>query len=389
MNVLITGASGFLGSAVLARVARDKNYDKIYVLLRPSGRQSPATRLRELVGKIFPPEQVEDTLKKLQAVPGDLTLPHLGLTARDRWELVGCLNQILHVGASTDFGAPLDESRKYNVEGTRYALELGAACARSGQFRRFDYISTAFVAGDKGGTVYEDTLNREQPFANNYERSKFEAELLVRDYMSQMRITIYRPSIVVGDSQNGYTPHFKVLYWPLKLLAKNLLPFVPCGVRVRLDVVPVDFVADSIVALMRDPDAIGRTFHLTAGVGNEITVRGLLKDAAVHAGIKAKPLMPFWLFRLIRNSPLKRAYPDEVWTALELAAPYSAYLRGTDVRFDARATHEVLLTRHGIRAPMWRNYAPQVLGFCRDSRWGKRLGAPEHAYFANARAVNS
>lgn len=76
----------------------------------------------------------------------------------------------------------------------------------------------------------------------------------------------------------------------------------------------------------------------------------------------------------MRNSPLKRAYPDEVWTALELAAPYAAYLRGTDVRFDARATHEVLLTHHGIRAPMWRNYAPQVLGFCRDSRSGEALG---------------
>lgn len=55
----------------------------------------------------------------------------------------------------------------------------------------------------------------------------------------------------------------------------------------------MDFVADSIVALMRDPDAISRTFHLTAGVGNEITVRGLLKDAAEHAGIATKPLMPF------------------------------------------------------------------------------------------------
>jgi long-chain acyl-CoA synthetase len=386
MNVLITGASGFLGSAVLARVALDKQYEKIFVLLRGNSRQTPAARLRDVAAKIFPPEQIEQVLGKLQAVAGDLTLPHLGLSPRDRWEMVGNLNQILHVGASTDFGAPLGESRKYNVEGTRYALELGAACARSGQFQRFDYVSTAYVAGDKAGTVDEDTLTRSQAFANNYEQSKYEAEMLVREYAREMPVVIYRPSIVVGDSQNGYTPHFKVLYWPLKLLAKDLIPFVPCGRRVRLDVVPVDFVADGIVAMMRDPEAVGRTFHLTAGKGNEITVKGLLKDAAAHAGIKGKPLIPFWAFRLIRATPLRNAYPEEIWSALELAKPYAAYLRGTDVRFDARATHEFLLTRHGIRAPMWVNYGPQVLSFCRDSRWGKRLGAPEHAYFASARA---
>jgi long-chain acyl-CoA synthetase len=385
MNILITGGSGFLGSALLAQVALDPAYEKIYLLIRPTARQSAGARLKELVSKIFSPEQHQEVLKRLHAIPGDLTSPHLGLSVRDRWELLERAHIIVHVGASTDFGAPLDESRKHNVEGTRKVLELAEGCARQGVLKRFDYISTAFVSGDKPGRVTEDDLHRGQTFANNYERSKYEAECLVREYMYRLPIAIHRPSIVVGNSKSGYTPHFKVLYWPLRILSKNLLPFVPGNRRATLDVVPVDFVADALAALMKDPGAVGRTHHLTCGLGEEVTLGRVFRDAVRFADIRRRPLIPFWLFEFLYNTSLKRLFRDEVWQTVELARPYTSYLRGTGVRYDSRVTHQ-RLRELGVKAPTWRNYGANVMRYCIDSRWGKRLSAPEYSYFERAQA---
>ena len=249
-NLFITGASGFVGRAVLARIVELNEYGRIYLLIRPSATMSADKRVDDLVERLFPPEKFADVRDRIQAVAGDLTSPSLGLSTEDRATVVRYVNQFLHVGASTDFGAPIEESRLYNVAGTRYVLELAAECQAGGNLQRFEYVSTAYVAGIKSGRVREDDLDRGQEFANNYERSKFEAETLVRSYMQRFPICIYRPSIVVGDSRHGFTPHFKVLYWPLRLLAKNLLNFIPVNRFARLDVVPVDYVADAIVALI-------------------------------------------------------------------------------------------------------------------------------------------
>lgn len=384
MNVFITGASGFLGSAALARIAHLPEYETIYCLMRETAKQSASERVKDLVYKVFSPEQAPEILKKVVAIPGDLTTEHLGLSVRDRWMLLDKVHQILHIGASTDFGAPIDVSRRYNVEGTKRVLDLAEACARQGVLQRLDYISTAFVSGKKRGTVTEHSLDRKQTFSNNYEKSKYEAELLVREYMPRFDIAIHRPSIVVGDSKTGYTPHFKVLYWPLRLLSKGLMPIVPCQAGSRMDVVPVDFVADAITAIMRDPNSIGETWHITAGKGNEVRLDSLLNDAEVFAGIKRVPLIPFWAFLILMKTPLRKLFSDDFWSAVDLASPYEHYLRGTGVRFDSRRTHAYLASR-GVKLPLWEDYKQNVLGFIQDSRWGKRLSAPDYTYFEDCR----
>lgn len=382
MNVLITGGTGFLGSAIIARLAQDQRYSKIYVLVRPSKQKSAADRIKGLLEELFSPDELPAMQNKVIPVGGDLTKKHLGLSVRDHFHLQFSINQILHVGASTDFGAPIEEARAYNVEGTRRVLELADLCRSSGALRRFEYVSTAFVAGIKPGVVCEQNINRGQKFANNYEQSKWEAENLVRSYSTRIPMTIYRPSIVVGNSQTGYTPHFKVLYWPLKLLAKNVLPVIPCRRNAALDVVPSDFVVNGIVAMMQSHEAQGGTWHLTAGKGHELRIRELLNDAEAHAKIRRRPTVPMWIFDLIRHSPIRKFMPKQFWDACEMAAPYYYYLKGCDVQFDASRTH-ALLDKLGVKAPSWQDYKANVLAFCTESAWGRRLSLPKYKYYSH------
>ena len=384
VNLLITGGTGFVGKAILARLVDQPGFDKIYMLVRSRPGASPEQRVARMIEQMFPKARASQILERVHAVEGDLTLPGLGLKAEDLDLLRTHVHQILHCGASTEFGAPLEEARLNNTEGTLRVLEVATTLKQTGVLKRLEYISTAYVCGTKRGVVTESDLDRGQKFSNSYEQSKFEAEVLVNQFAKNLPITVYRPSIVVGNSHNGYTPHFKVLYWPILLMSKNLVSFIFCNKKAFLDVVPVDFVADSVVALMQQESTIGQTYLLTAGLGREIRIGDILRDSYELAGITKRPVIPFWLFDIVAKTPLARLLPEQFWAVANLAKPYYSYLRGNAVRFDASKTLRVL-KQLDVTPPNWQDYKREILSFCLASRWGKRLPLPEYSYYLPAR----
>ena len=380
VNLFVTGGTGFVGKAVLARLVRNAHVGKIYLLVRSRKKAAAQERVEQIIKDMFPPDLAAGLASRLVAVAGDLTQPNLGISEDLLPTLAADVHKILHLGASTDFGAALDVARRDNVEGTRLVLDLAKYLADHGTLQRFEYVSTAYVAGRGRGSITEDDLDQGQDFANHYERSKLEAEVLVRSYAKYFPIVVYRPSIVVGDSRSGYTPHFKVLYWPISLLAKNLVSVYTCNRRGRLDIVPVNYVADAMVALMLQQDSSGQMFHLTAGRGNEVTIAKLLDGAYAYAGVRPRPFIPFWLFMLARRSPFSRMMAKDFWYIADMARPYYDYIRGVRARFDNRKTQAKLATL-GVAQVPWEAFKEPLFRYCTESRWGKRLPKKEYLYY--------
>lgn len=312
-----------VGREILARAAKDPRFDRVWCLVRPSGGATAQQRLDELLGKIEVP--VAD---RLRAVAGDVSDAFLGISDADRAELAG-VTHLLHCAATVSFDHPLEEARRINVDGTKHVLEV---CRSLKSFVRLDAVSTAYVAGKRDDLVKEADLEHGRGFHNTYEQTKLEAEILLRAAMKDVPIAVHRPSIVVGDSKTGRTGAWKVLYWPLKVIARGYLPIMPYDPNGRLDIVPVDFVADASMALSRDPAAIGGTYHLCAGPARDVTMEEVTARVFARLG-RRRPwrIKPSWFRRLAR--PVMAASSRKLKKTLDTGLVYRPYLE-LRLRFD-------------------------------------------------------
>ncbi len=367
-GVLLTGATGFLGMELLARYL-ERTDRRIYALVRaPTEREANARierALRCLFGADHPHRE------RVVAVRGDITRTGIGLGRRWRNALAESVDEIVHGAASVSFEMELEEARAINVGGTRQVLELAERCrATGGGLRRLTYISTAYVAGDHVGCFSEDDLDVGQGFRNTYERSKLEAEQLVGRCRERMPITVARPSIVVGERGSGWTSSFNVLYWPLRAFSRGAYVAVPGRAAAPVDVVPVDYVTDAIFELSGAPEALGGTFHLTAGrhVGSVEEVVGLASDyfrrpapALIDPMLYERLVHPLLLWA-IRDEPRRRALRRS-----EVFFPYFA----AQVHYDDRRARAIL---HGcgIEASPLRDYFERLLEFAIAADWGRR-----------------
>ncbi|MCA1689501.1 MAG: SDR family oxidoreductase, partial [Actinobacteria bacterium] len=239
MSVLLTGATGFLGMEVLVRLLEQPDTE-IVALVRARDRAEASRRIDTVLAQLYelPPATAAE---RILALPGDVSLPGLGLDPDDRRAVVGRTTEIVHCAASISFALPLEQARSINTEGTRSLLSLAGEIPG---LRRVVHVSTAYVGGRHAGTFGEDDLDVGQEFRNSYEQSKFEAEIEVM--ASDLPLVIARPSIVVGDRLSGWTPTFNVIYWPLRAFARGMLEEVPADPDGVVDVVPVDYVADAL-----------------------------------------------------------------------------------------------------------------------------------------------
>jgi thioester reductase-like protein len=340
--ILLTGATGFLGRWLLRDLLAAGR--RVAVLAR-DGAAPADERVRELIGGWAAELPRRHDLPTV--IVGDLRAPKLGLSAVDRdWLRRNC-GCVVHAAADISFRP--EKSWAANVEGTARLLELGIA--------EFHHVSTAFVCGDRAGPIHEAELDAGQKFHNEYEHSKFEAECRVRATRS-VRATVYRPSVIIGDSRSGVTTSYQGLYRFLlaaqRLAAADGRMALPFSGAERRSLVPVDWVAGAIVRLMDRPAHHGRTFHL---VSPAPTLVSQIKAAADE-------LLGTARLRLEApgRSPVESSF-------LRLVSGYESYLR-SDPGFDCRNT---LAALPDFPAPaVDRPLLKRLIHFALADGWGRR-----------------
>ena len=244
---------------------------------------------------------------RVHAVPGDLVAPALGLRDATREQLATEVDEIVHCGASVSFDLPLRESRAINVAGTARVLGLAEACAERGGLRRMTYVSTAYVSGTRTADVREDELDAGQDFRNTYERSKHEAETLVRAHQAEAAGHDRAAEHRRGRARHGLDV---VLQRHLRAAARvraGAYPVLPGRRSALVDVVTVDYVADAILALAAAPEAEGGTYHVVSG--DEASTLGEIGELAAGRFDRPMPrLIPTRLYRrFVHPLVLRRA----------------------------------------------------------------------------------
>jgi thioester reductase-like protein len=253
MTVLMTGFPGFLGSALLPGILRRTDSSAI-CLVQPKFATLANERAAEL-------SAADPSLRgRIQVVEGDITQPGLGLDATALTEVT----EAWHLAAVYDLAVAREVAVRVNVEGTRNVLDALEDCPN---LTRLHYFSTCYVSGRYAGAFSEDQLEVGAPFNNYYEETKHLAEADVRWRMSAgMPATIYRPSIVVGDSHTGETQKFDgpyfIMQWLLRQPGYAILPVAGDPTMTRVNVVPRDYIVDAVGYLSGLSVSEGRTYQL-------------------------------------------------------------------------------------------------------------------------------
>jgi len=360
-GILLTGATGLVGGELLPRLLRAAPSATVHCLVRA---RDAAALERRAAGLVADPRLPAADAARVRVVAGDVRAPDLGLGAR-RAELLAGVRAVVHTAASTRFDLELEDARAQNVAGTRHVLEFARAAGA-----HLHHVSTAYVAGDRAGVFGVRDSDARPPFHNTYEESKWEAEQLVRAAAGELHTTVYRPSIIVGDSRTGLTAHFRVLYDPFKWVIYGKTNLLPCRPEVRLDVVPVDWVCDALVALGARPDAVGATWHLTCGPSRAASIGEILGAA--------EPIVNGWLAS--RGQPTvavpRIVSPDEATPELAQLFALGAQVMRTHVPymlrealFDDRETAAALAGR-GLACPPLAAYLERLLHYALERRFG-------------------
>lgn len=344
-SIFVTGFPGFIAERLVARLASAET--QFFLLVE---RQMTDAAIRSVeriaLGTSTP-------LENFALIAGDIREFDLGIESADYGEIQAQTTDVFHLAAVYDLAVAESTARAVNFEGTK---NVNAFVRSLPELRRYNYVSTCYVAGKRRGRILETELEHRAGFRNFYEETKYLAELEVEKLKAELPVTIYRPSVVVGDSRTGETAKFDGIYYLILYLRKapKLLRAVNVGNQdVRLNLVPVDFVVESIAALSGDPSAIGKTVALADP--EPLTTAELFDEIAEKLSGRQSLITPPPHF--IKKLLLLPASPP--LTGLPIPAVPYFFIAQT---YDASIAAD-LLARHKIACPDFRAYVGKLLDF--------------------------
>jgi thioester reductase-like protein len=348
-TVFFTGFPGFLGSELLPRVLARDPATRAVCLVQPRFAALARDRAEE-VGARSPAFR-----GRIRIVEGDIGDPGLGLAPGVAVELAREVVEVYHLAAVYDLAVRRELAMRVNVDGTRNLITFARSC---GALRRFHHVSTCFVSGRHPGVFAEDDLEVGQSFNNVYEETKYLAEIEVRD--SGLPATIYRPAVVVGDSGTGATQKYDgpyyVIQWLLRQPRVAMMPVAGDPTATVFNVVPRDFVVNSIAYLSGRPESLGRVFHLAET--EPLTVDAMLRVIGRATG---RSVVRIPLTRGVARWALERVPGMYAWMRIPPEA-IDYFVHPTRYATDAT---RAALQGSGIVCPGFAEYAPRLVDFAR------------------------
>jgi nucleoside-diphosphate-sugar epimerase len=372
---LLTGATGALGSMLLQRLCH-QGYDVI-CLVRAQDHSEARARIRSLVGEYH---------ERVRVVRGDVTKPRCGISDADREVLLGRVRRVLHCAASINFQNK-HEAELTNVAGTLHVLELTDSLDAS----HILHISTAYVIGD-AAYLGEGDLSLGQRWNNSYEESKFIGEKMVHAWAlkrKECRFTIFRPSILIGcedgttSTFDGYYRYFEPIHRvaqslrarrdkPLPidvLIADNGFVRVPLALLVAdkcINYVPIDWVADMIVAAVETPGH-NETYHLVHN--DSVRLRDALSWSLNHlrvGGVKVCNTQEEKDEAVKAQTPLVRRLQRQIDIVHDAYIPYST----RDPQFQMEGARRNLGKKFRFPPIIDRKYLERTLSSAQERNWG-------------------
>ncbi len=344
-SFFITGFPGFIASRLVEQLAGSER--QMFLLVEPRFIDVAMAEVEDIA------EATATPLDNFVIVEGDITHPKLGISDADLEVIQIETTDVFHLAAAYDLAIAKDTAFNINLLGTRHVNDL--ACSIK-NLRRLHYVSTCYVAGKRTGQILETELEHNAGFRNFYEETKYLAEIEVERLKSHLPVTIYRPSVVVGDSLSGETAKYDGIYHLIHYLRKapSLLRVVNVGNRdVRLNLVPVDFVVDAIASLAFDDDALGKT--LAIADAQPLTTAELFDVLAkCMTGRKSEYTPPTKVVEWFLNLSISPAI-----TGLPIhGVPYFFLSQNYET-----SIADALLKKHGVNCPRFQNYAANLLDF--------------------------
>lgn len=373
----LTGGTGAVGSSIVPLLLADPNTE-VRLLLRAESDAALAQRLERLV-EFWGWTDSPGKCSRLKALRGDAAAPAFGLDDGRYGELFAECSHLIHCAGTVRMNLSIEDARRSAVGSAQETIDFARRLAIAGRLRKFEYVSTVGVAGKRSGALPEIWMDEPRDFHNTYEQAKAEAEEIVRSAIVDegLPVTVHRPSMVIGDSRDGCIIHFQIFYFICEFLSgRKTIGLYPDFGDVRLDVIPVDWVAEAIVAASRDPQTAGRIFHLCSGPEQAPRLEEL--KAVVRTAFKAHGMRVPPGIRLARGGfaalarMAARLAPAAQRKALATLPIYLDYLADRQ-GFDNAAYVGWLATR-GLRLPQATDYLPGVLGYYMDKRYPPETG---------------
>ena len=290
MAIFLTGSTGYIGAHVAANL-RWQHVASLNLRVRSCDPyEASCLFLQGLQLHWDFPRFYEHFQTRMRIFCGDLTAPHFGLSVDDYDRLIHTTDSVIHCAASLNRKSE-KSCLNVNLRGTLEVLLLAQKSNYYHGLRRFSQVSTVAVAGKRQNEVVTEdaSIDWDRSDYDPYARTKKFTEHMMRQLLPEVPITIFRPSIVLGDSRHPETTQFDMVKSFVFLAG---LPVLPFRAQDKIDIVNVDFVADAIATLHQKENPLHDTYHLSSGVDSQ-TFRQLTSALAAAQNKRGPIFLPF------------------------------------------------------------------------------------------------